>query len=281
MLGRSTLRADSLAVLGFGARRGTRCVRWRSLRSNNHDESVVKACCARSPEPCALQRPRNRQPQPTTCRSTSGVGVHARGNIRVSHGHGHSLVLRPNEVLSSEEGLPVADSEQKFNFHRAGSITDLAAKPPRSTKSGGHWWPQPAVHTPNSWIYGDKTQGLVRAQADRMAVFTLRLSQGLGGQVAERFSSGEERRAWGGAHSAPPQLTRRGCLSAESASERSEFHDAPHARAPQRSRQRRPLLLSAATCPPSPWPPAHQANHVNHTDHTDPRRTQGERHGQQ
>ena len=238
MLGRSTLRADSLAVLGFGARRGTRCVRWRSLRSDNHDESVVKACCARRPEPCALQRPRNRQPQPTTCRSTGGVGVHARGNIRVSHGHGHSL-------------------------------TDLVDKPPRRMKNGCHGWPLFAIHAPNSWILSAKTQGLVRVRNDRMAFFTLRLSQGLGGQVAERFSSGEERRAWGGAHSAPPQLTRRGCLSAESASERSEFHDAPHARAPQRSRQRRPLLLSAAACPPSPWPPAHQADHRDQTDHTD------------
>ena len=52
-------------------------------------------------------------------------------------------------------------------------------------------------------------------------------------------------------------LARRVCPSATSECESSELCGAPHARAPQRSRRSRPLLLSAAACPPRPLPTTH------------------------
>jgi len=53
-MSRPSLREGSLAVLGLGVHRKTRCA---ALRSNSCDESVVEARCARHPQPCAPQRP--------------------------------------------------------------------------------------------------------------------------------------------------------------------------------------------------------------------------------
>ena len=51
---RPSLREGFPVVLGLGVHRKTRCA---ALRSNSCDESVVEACCARHPQPCAPQRP--------------------------------------------------------------------------------------------------------------------------------------------------------------------------------------------------------------------------------
>ena len=65
---RPSLREGFLAVLGLGVHRKTRCA---ALRSNSCDESVVEACCARHPQPCAPQRsirdPKTRSSPSASC----------------------------------------------------------------------------------------------------------------------------------------------------------------------------------------------------------------------
>ena len=75
MLWRSALRADSPAVLGPGAGRITHYARVARCVQTRCGQHVVEACCARRPEPCALWRPRNRQPRLAACRSTGRVCI--------------------------------------------------------------------------------------------------------------------------------------------------------------------------------------------------------------
>ena len=69
---RPSLREGFLAVLGLGVHRKTRCA---ALRSNSCDESVVEACCARHPQPCAPQRSiRDPDTVPPRLRHRAGAG---------------------------------------------------------------------------------------------------------------------------------------------------------------------------------------------------------------
>ena len=81
-LGRSSLRCDSPALLGFAAHRVTHFARLCALRSNRRDESVDEARCARGRKPCATRRPRGApSPGPTRLGKGSGGGAPVSGAL--------------------------------------------------------------------------------------------------------------------------------------------------------------------------------------------------------